>query len=54
MMDLGLKLEDVRQEVLNLLGAGVEGESAALGMKMGPQAGRKPKRTESVRNGSSL
>ncbi|MHC4212715.1 MAG: Clp protease N-terminal domain-containing protein, partial [Planctomycetota bacterium] len=43
LMDLGLKLEDVRQEVLNLLGAGVEGEAAALGMKMDPGAGRKPK-----------
>ena len=43
LMDLGLKLEDVRQEVLNLLGAGVEGEAAALGMKMDPGVGRKPK-----------
>ena len=43
LMNLGLKLEDVRQEVLNLLGAGVEGGPAALGMKMGPAAGRRPK-----------
>jgi ATP-dependent Clp protease ATP-binding subunit ClpC len=43
LMDMGLKLEDVRQEVLNLLGAGVEGGPAALGMKMGPMVGRKTK-----------
>ncbi len=44
LMNLGLKLEDVRQEVLNLLGAGVEGAPAGLGMKMTPAAGRnKPK-----------
>ncbi len=44
LMNLGLKLEEVRQEVLNLLGAGVEEGPAALGMKMGPTVGRnKPK-----------
>jgi ATP-dependent Clp protease ATP-binding subunit ClpC len=46
LMDLGLKLEDVRQEVLNLLGAGVDTEPAELGlggMKMGPAIGRKAK-----------
>ncbi len=43
LMSLGLKLEDVRQEVLNLLGAGVEGSPADLGMKIGPAIGRKPK-----------
>ena len=44
LMDLGLKLEDVRQEVLNLLGAGVDEELSGLGMKMGPAIGRgKPK-----------
>jgi len=44
LMNLGLKLEDVRQEVLNLLGAGVDDSPAALGMKMGPAVGRaKPK-----------
>jgi len=44
LMNLGLKLEDVRQEVLNLLGAGVEGGPIGLGMKMGPAAiGRKSK-----------
>lgn len=37
LMNLGLKLEDVRQEVLNLLGAGVEDNSyPAMGMKMNP------------------
>ncbi|MHC4605180.1 MAG: Clp protease N-terminal domain-containing protein, partial [Planctomycetota bacterium] len=44
LMDLGLKLEEVRQEVLNLLGAGVEDGPAGLGMtKMGPGVARKPK-----------
>ncbi len=51
LMNLGLKLEDVRQEVLNLLGAGVEdntGTYPSLGMKMNPPngaaaAGVKPK-----------
>jgi ATP-dependent Clp protease ATP-binding subunit ClpC len=44
LMNLGLKLEDVRQEVLNLLGAGVEDAPNDLGMKMGPPtAGRKLK-----------
>ncbi|MBN1391762.1 MAG: ATP-dependent Clp protease ATP-binding subunit [Sedimentisphaerales bacterium] len=45
LMSLGLKLEEVRQEILNLLGAGVEGGPTALDMKMGPAAaiGRKPK-----------
>jgi len=43
LMNLGLKLEDVRQEVLNLLGAGVDEGPAALGMKMTPAVGRKAK-----------
>ncbi len=43
LMNLGLKLEDVRQEVLNLLGAGVDEGPAALGMKMAPAVGRKAK-----------
>jgi ATP-dependent Clp protease ATP-binding subunit ClpC len=43
LMNLGLKLEDVRQEVLNLLGAGVEEGPTALGMKMTPAMGRKAK-----------
>ena len=42
MMNLGLKLEDVRQEVLNLLGAGVEDNASSyqppMGMKMNPNA----------------
>jgi ATP-dependent Clp protease ATP-binding subunit ClpC len=45
LMNLGLKLEDVRQEVLNLLGAGVEdnaGTYPAMGMKMNPAAGGAP------------
>ncbi|MEN6308426.1 MAG: ATP-dependent Clp protease ATP-binding subunit [Anaerohalosphaeraceae bacterium] len=40
-MSLGLKLEDVRQEVLNLLGAGAEdnaGTYPSMGMKMNPPA----------------
>jgi len=44
LMDIGLKLEDVRQEVLNLLGAGVDEGTADLGMKVGPTVSRgKPK-----------
>jgi ATP-dependent Clp protease ATP-binding subunit ClpC len=43
LMDLGLKLEDVRQEVLNLLGAGVDGGPSGLEMKMGPAIGRRSK-----------
>jgi len=43
LMNLGLKLEDVRQEVLNLLGAGVDDGPTGLGMQMGPAIGRKPK-----------
>jgi ATP-dependent Clp protease ATP-binding subunit ClpC len=43
LMNLGLKLEEVRQEVLNLLGAGVDSEPAGPGMKMEPMVGRKPK-----------
>ena len=40
LMALGLKLEDVRQEVLNLLGAGVDDGPTALGMKTASAAGR--------------
>jgi len=43
LMNLGLKLEDVRQEVLNLLGAGVDDGPTGLGVQMGPAVGRKPK-----------
>ena len=43
LMNLGLKLEDVRQEVLNLLGAGVENGIPTMGMKMDPTAAAKQK-----------
>ncbi|MCD6394428.1 MAG: ATP-dependent Clp protease ATP-binding subunit [Planctomycetes bacterium] len=43
LMNLGLKLEDVRQEVLNLLGAGVDNAYQGMGMKMTPAAGQKQK-----------
>jgi len=43
LMNLGLKLENVRQEVLNLLGAGVDNGAMDLGMKMEPGATRKQK-----------
>ena len=43
LMSCGLKLEDVRQEVLNLLGAGVDDGATGFGMKIGPTIGRKPK-----------
>jgi ATP-dependent Clp protease ATP-binding subunit ClpC len=39
LMNLGLKLEDVRQEVLNLLGAGVDNSMPSLDMKMDPSMG---------------
>jgi len=41
LMNMGLKLEDVRQEVLNLLGAGVENSMPSLDMKMAPTLGAK-------------
>ena len=41
LMNLGLKLEEVREEVLNLLGAGVEEEGAPPGGL--PEAGKKAK-----------
>ncbi len=43
LMNLGLKLEDVRQEVLNLLGAGVDSSFQGFGMKMGQAAAQKTK-----------
>ena len=44
LMNLGLKLEDVREEVLNLLGAGVEGEEApAVGQPLRPHPSSKSK-----------
>ena len=44
LMDLGLKLEDVREEVLNLLGAGVESAEETAG---GPSAEATARRTKS-------
>ncbi|MFA5252062.1 MAG: ATP-dependent Clp protease ATP-binding subunit, partial [Phycisphaerae bacterium] len=44
LVGLGLKLEEVRQEILNLLGASTDSGPASLDMKLGPAAiGRKPK-----------
>ena len=43
LMSLGLKLENVRQEVLNLLGAGVDNDAVGLGAKMSPAGSQKPK-----------
>ncbi len=42
LMNLGLKLEDVREEVLNLLGAGIEAEEAPTGGPVGgePKKGK--------------
>lgn len=46
LMNLGLKLEDVRQEVLNLLGAGVDNAYQSMGMKMSPAAGAQKKKSQ--------
>jgi ATP-dependent Clp protease ATP-binding subunit ClpC len=43
LMNLGLKLEDVRQEVLSLLGAGVDNSYTGLGMKVSPATTQKQK-----------
>ncbi len=43
LMNLGLKLEEVRQEVLNLLGAGVENSMPSLDMKMDPMSAKQQK-----------
>ena len=43
LMNLGLKLENVRQEVLNLLGAGVDTAYQNMGMKMGSPTAQKQK-----------
>ncbi|MCX5634017.1 MAG: ATP-dependent Clp protease ATP-binding subunit [Phycisphaerae bacterium] len=50
LMNLGLRLEDVRQEVLNLLGAGVEngGGIPSLNMKMDPTAAKAKSRTPAL------
>jgi ATP-dependent Clp protease ATP-binding subunit ClpC len=48
LMNLGLKLEDVRQEVLNLLGAGVEDTGyQSMGMKMNPAVSQAAKAAKS-------
>ena len=39
-MNLGLKLEEVREEVLNLLGAGVESEGTNTGEGKGEPKGK--------------
>lgn len=43
LMNLGLKLENVRQEVLNLLGAGVDTAYQPMGMKPSPATAQKQK-----------
>ncbi|MGA2496863.1 MAG: ATP-dependent Clp protease ATP-binding subunit [Tepidisphaeraceae bacterium] len=43
LMNLGLKLEEVREEVLNLLGAGVESEEGAAGPAPSEKPGQKKK-----------
>jgi ATP-dependent Clp protease ATP-binding subunit ClpC len=46
LMNLGLKLEDVRQEVLNLLGAGVDGNYQNMGTKMSPTSTQKQQKSK--------
>jgi ATP-dependent Clp protease ATP-binding subunit ClpC len=47
LMNLGLKLEEVREEVLNLLGAGIEGSGGGGGGRRGPaRPPASPKRQE--------
>ncbi len=48
LMNLGLKLEDVRQEVLNLLGAGMDSNYQGLGMKMTPTAQKQKSKTPAL------
>jgi len=48
LMNLGLKLEDVRQEVLNLLGAGVENGIPSMNMKMDPTTAKAKSRTPAL------
>src|SRR4030042_1360459 len=48
LMNLGLKLESVRQEVLNLLGAGVDNNIPSLGMKMGMESPKQKGRTPAL------
>ena len=47
LMNLGLKLEEVREEVLNLLGAGVEGEEGSSKGEMGTESGSSGKQSKS-------
>ena len=47
LMNLGLKLEEVREEVLNLLGAGVEGEEVQDGEETEGMSGSNPRRGKS-------
>ena len=48
LMNLGVKLEEVREEVLNLLGAGVESEEMEeAGEPSAPEAGGSPRRGKS-------
>ncbi len=47
LMNLGLKLEEVREEVLNLLGAGVESEDAPESMEPSPEPGSSTRRGKS-------
>lgn len=46
LLNLGLKLENVRQEVLNLLGAGVDNTYQSMGMKM-PQSSQAAQKQKS-------
>ncbi|MHC4102525.1 MAG: Clp protease N-terminal domain-containing protein, partial [Planctomycetota bacterium] len=47
LMNLGLKLEEVREEVLNLLGAGVESEEASESLEPSAEPGTAPRRGKS-------
>ena len=47
LMNLGLKLEEVREEVLNLLGAGVESEEAAESLEPSGEPGTSTRRGKS-------
>lgn len=48
LMNLGLKLEDVRQEVLNLLGAGVDNAYPGLGVRVSPAAAKQKSKTPAL------
>ncbi len=50
LINLGLKLEEVREEVLNLLGAGVEPEEATAGMGGDPSQRRGKSKTPALDN----